>query len=357
MSARDSTTKSSKVMSLANHSTKVTPQHTLDRVRNNQRRHRERRRDHIATLETKLGEAENEIRSLQEQVLLLKTDLEQCRCGTRNIAQDEPTTDLSISAIDNIGVIPYLGAEINTLEDATTFNPSIGPEGPGLNAVTSFVDRMDTLTAPTLVSSSSTAKHSFNPSTFSGFRPSGCCFRLQDDQLFDPWTIPTTVSSESPTPNLLLEPCNQDMPTHSLSDQFPNTIRPPCIFQQERLEPPISDSIIKRSFMLETDKNESTILCKRAYQLISTQNFKGLSQDQVVSWLSSGFRWPNLKPDTHLDETEIWADGRWNEADDKEDGCRVETTLLFGLLAFISDLWTPPRPWFMIQGGKDEVWV
>ncbi|CAF3571447.1 unnamed protein product [Fusarium graminearum] len=49
-------------------SKRVTAEHTRDRVRNNQRRHRARRRDHIATLEERLHEAEQTISKLRVQV-------------------------------------------------------------------------------------------------------------------------------------------------------------------------------------------------------------------------------------------------------------------------------------------------
>ena len=42
------------------------PSHTLARVRNNQRRHRQRRREHIASLEQRLEQAEREILTLEE---------------------------------------------------------------------------------------------------------------------------------------------------------------------------------------------------------------------------------------------------------------------------------------------------
>ncbi|GKU07866.1 trappc4 protein sedlin [Fusarium langsethiae] len=55
---------------------RVTAEHTRDRVRNNQRRHRARKRDYIATLEEKLEEAERTISTLRSQVHDLKEVLE-----------------------------------------------------------------------------------------------------------------------------------------------------------------------------------------------------------------------------------------------------------------------------------------
>ena len=47
---------------------RVSAQHTRDRVRNNQRQHRARRRDYIATLEGKLEKAERTISRLKEHI-------------------------------------------------------------------------------------------------------------------------------------------------------------------------------------------------------------------------------------------------------------------------------------------------
>lgn len=58
---------------------RVSAQHTLERVRNNQRRHRARRKDHIVTLEQKLGEAEQTISTLRDQVEALQAALTRCR--------------------------------------------------------------------------------------------------------------------------------------------------------------------------------------------------------------------------------------------------------------------------------------
>ena len=58
---------------------RVTRQHTLERVRNNQRRHRARRRNYIAELEKKLGEAERHATLLQQRVQALEAELSQYR--------------------------------------------------------------------------------------------------------------------------------------------------------------------------------------------------------------------------------------------------------------------------------------
>ena len=57
----------------------VTAQQTLEQVRNNQCRHRARRRDYVATLEQKLSQAEQSVTTLRNQVDALQAELAQCR--------------------------------------------------------------------------------------------------------------------------------------------------------------------------------------------------------------------------------------------------------------------------------------
>ncbi|KAF5131329.1 hypothetical protein E5D57_007684 [Metarhizium anisopliae] len=61
--------------------------------------------------------------------------------------------------------------------------------------------------------------------------------------------------------------------------------------------------------------DESTMPCSEAYILIAQQNVKGVTQEDVATWLWNGFR-RSLQPG---------------------EGCRVQTDILFSLLAFISD--------------------
>ncbi|EWZ78564.1 hypothetical protein FOCG_18070 [Fusarium oxysporum f. sp. radicis-lycopersici 26381] len=69
---------------------RVSAQHTRERVRNNQRRHRARRKDYIATLEEKLGEAEQTILSLRDQVEALQATNDQNRANCRTPLPQQP---------------------------------------------------------------------------------------------------------------------------------------------------------------------------------------------------------------------------------------------------------------------------
>jgi hypothetical protein len=62
-------------------------------------------------------------------------------------------------------------------------------------------------------------------------------------------------------------------------------------------------------------EGESMTLCAEAYLLIAQQNFKGVSQKDIATWLWHGFR----------------------KSIRRGEGCRVKTDLLLSLLVFISD--------------------
>ncbi|KAF2491483.1 hypothetical protein BU16DRAFT_119706 [Lophium mytilinum] len=59
----------------------VSPAHTLTRVRNNQRRHRERRRDYIASLEQSLEDANKAMEEIKKELEFSRVELERWRSG------------------------------------------------------------------------------------------------------------------------------------------------------------------------------------------------------------------------------------------------------------------------------------
>ncbi len=63
-------------------------------------------------------------------------------------------------------------------------------------------------------------------------------------------------------------------------------------------------------------EGETTMLCTEAYTLIAQHNFKGVSQEDVLTWLRQGFC----------------------HSVSRDEGCRVKIDLLFSLLSFISDV-------------------
>ncbi|KAJ4011891.1 hypothetical protein NW766_007191 [Fusarium irregulare] len=109
---------------------RVSAQHTRDRVRNNQRQHRARRRGYIATLEGKLEEAERTISSLKEHI----KDLEGTN-GALSAAEDmDPTaagTSDSIivgSPTDNVDIpVPVFSDLLGLHTSPPIASPTLNP--------------------------------------------------------------------------------------------------------------------------------------------------------------------------------------------------------------------------------------
>lgn len=105
-------------------------------------------------------------------------------------------------------------------------------------------------------------------------------------------------------------PCCSQVDDHSattLTDTAPSHFTAPAFL--DFILPPAACE----SYSISTDK-ESTTLCSHAYILIAHQNFQGLNENTIWNWLDQGFR----------------------RARCKEESCRVENRLLFGLLDFNS---------------------
>ena len=62
----------------AKRKSRVSAEHTLSRVRENQRRHRARRRDHVASLERKLVEMTKELREVRGEIDVLRAEHALC---------------------------------------------------------------------------------------------------------------------------------------------------------------------------------------------------------------------------------------------------------------------------------------
>lgn len=65
---------SSSDQSLPRRKPRVSAEHTLNRVRENQRRHRARQRDHVASLETQLAETERQLAAARAEIETLKAE-------------------------------------------------------------------------------------------------------------------------------------------------------------------------------------------------------------------------------------------------------------------------------------------
>ena len=336
---------------------KVTAQHTLERVRNNQRRHRAQRREYIKTLELKLDHAEQRIKTLGEQVDALQAELAQYQ------KQDAPASLLGrAERTDGIPPAPepgltgvdsqVLGPLANAFGRSTVTHSSPnllqllppdnlrGPElanaaSPHATSLHTVSDNIDGTKSPTarevlrplvpeiysydhLIGTAITA---VSGSSNGGAECSSCSCNMLDVaahrasyQLVGdprPWLSAAVDVYSDP---LAPEPCCSSRRT-SYSDNLTTgdhsydfdlgslPVVPGCA--------PQSPIHVSR----HTTEDESTMLCAEAYLLIEQQNFKGVHQKDVATWLWTGFR-KSPKPG---------------------EGCRVKTDLLFSLLTFISE--------------------
>ncbi|KAM5373256.1 hypothetical protein ACJZ2D_007085 [Fusarium nematophilum] len=302
---------------------RVSAQHTLERVRNNQRRHRARRKDYIATLEQKLGEAKQTISTLRDQVEALQVALTRYRrqphgqieeyCRTLQPQQQSqggtsppPPTDTLGELVQDYGVLTDtedLGAWEPPAPAST--EPLVSDDQPGsevnavfslpaarFQALTSIAQSSEFIPEPPMVTESASNQAgaesgSLLPDT------------IMQDQILNPTT-----------------PCCSNDPSSDSQPAVNTTNRMTLVPSQEG--PLLPGYVLQSAMEASYQPNaygESTMLCSEAYILVARQNFKGMNHGDVDAWLWNGFRRP-LQPG---------------------EGCRVNTDMLFSLLAFISD--------------------
>ncbi|RYP17715.1 hypothetical protein DL767_009957 [Monosporascus sp. MG133] len=302
---------------------RVSAQHTLERVRNNQRQHRARRKDYIVTLEQRLREAEQTISTLKDQVEELQAALTRCRrqshvqneadCGTLQPQQPQVQDstlpqafpDIHDEAVQAYGVLSDtedLGAW--ELPAAASTEPLVSDDQPGSEvngvispashpALISIAQSPEFIPEPLLVTESAsdqavTETGSLVPAT------------IMQDQIMTATT-----------------PCCSSYPS-SDSQPIANTIQRMAVVPSQETPLLIPERLFQpaiEAYYQENAYHESTILCSEAYIIIAQQNFKGMSQEDVATWLWNGFR-----RSRHPGE-----------------GCRVNADMLLSLLAFISD--------------------
>ncbi|QDS72357.1 hypothetical protein FKW77_008121 [Venturia effusa] len=233
-----------------------THEEDLARVRENQRRHRARVKDQVATLEEKLAEKEALLAKAEERIaeLTAALDFERSRVQERQpkITPDPSFADIARTMTEEFA----LPAEFQLQQSPISVNEELAPA-----------------------------------------RKRPCEGRC-------PWvylaTVGTADSQPSPSPSSgdSSEPSNEVV-TLTGSPSYTETV----------------ELATKKCLDLDPPRfGESTTLCITAYNLIDQQNFRGLETSTVYQWLRQGFR----------------------SGHDRTDGCRVENSILFSLLDFVS---------------------
>jgi hypothetical protein len=206
---------------------RVSAEHTLNRVRENQRRHRARQKDHVAVLEQKLAETEQLLAEARAEIAALRAREEATNtvCRDRHLEIPEDPAELMVMG----------GIEG---EDKSSELATIGPQAQYF----------------------STPDLSFLGNDISS------AFIIDINSLQLPLPIPATDDLSGPPP------CCSDTAVTPLLDE---PVDPECSTCKTKPPP---------------DPSESTTLCAQAFVLISQQNFRNLDPETIRMWLAQGLR-------------------------------------------------------------------
>lgn len=266
-----------------------TPLQTLIRVRNNQRRHRERRRQYIALLEQKLQDSERHLNQALGQIAVLKADLAKSQLS-RHESSSEWEHESSSPAALRAGHNQSRGSEMSEGRQA----PS---NAEGYNDAAPLPSMSPGFSLPTILKGNRpvTEMASLQPMLVAeqqfdtNHRQQGTVlhYRAAKAALQRPSTTDEVVGTTLPMLGIL-------MPKPFIS------------------EPPFPPSSISHYPLHD---GQPTTPCVQAYVVISQLNYRGLDSDSITAWLSPGFRRASLL----------------------HEECQVESKRLFELLDFISD--------------------
>lgn len=219
---------------------RVSPEHTLTRVRENQRRHRARRKTYIATLELKLAETEAQLAAARAEIQTLRGEREMWRAqaGRRvGVAASEEDVQREMRALEKlVDTLPAPGLGDGGVFAFALGIPTAGTEDAEVEAETDgclAAGETPDADADVNVHIDTSLDDAALPPT----GPPPCCTDI--------------VPAPAPSPSLECTTC------HTRPAPFPS---------------------------------ESTTLCAQAYVLIAQQNFRGIDAGTIRLWLWQGYR-------------------------------------------------------------------
>lgn len=221
---------SSSDQSAARRKPRVSAEHTLNRVRENQRRHRARQKDHVTSLELRLAETERQLAVARAEIETLKAERDTANAfACYDIAKHFERSDSGTATTS-----------------ALTFTAPFDTSAPD---VLLDLQESSSLTEPTLIATS------FQLRIPSGLLtgPPPCC---------------TDTSLATSSTGIELGPVAAVDAVVSASDPECSTCK---------TKPPPSPL-------------ESTTLCAQAFVMISQQNVRNLDPELIRLWLSQGYR-------------------------------------------------------------------
>ncbi|RAR10478.1 hypothetical protein DDE82_001287 [Stemphylium lycopersici] len=302
---------------------RVSAEHTLNRVRENQRRHRARQRDHVTSLEKKLAETEALLTEARAEIALLKeaaaaaavqataSDSSQIQGTTRYDRNDSTTMSTMMAENGNSMLIRDM------IPTAQSSNPQQG--------TLALVQPQHASSLPSDYPDGSVMHQALPDLSFLGeasssyFLPTGTSTSTSTS---------TTTGTPSHTNNanyfinlpLVPYPALPSPSNNTATTNSNNSGPPPCCSDPPSSPPPGDEPVDLECSSCKTrpppSPSESTTLCAQAYVMISQQNFRNLDPDTIRLWLAQGLR----------------------RAQREGEGCRVENGALLRLLDFISGL-------------------
>ena len=264
-----------------------TPTQTLTRVRNNQRRHRQRRREYIASLQQRLKDAEERLAQVQFENAALRSKI------TSTSHLDQETRDTAPLTIPETKMTTHITSTATSVSREIRLYP---PGARGANPGSASVGSIATL-QPDFPSQEveSEAYEGIGIGDISPFP-------------FSP-NLPVSVSTEvAPSTTYLISPLEVQPRPACCSSTSPE----PIFFNKDTSWLYNETSVYRASMFLSTT---FTTLCSQAYFIIQHHNRRQLPMEAVERWLWPGF----------IDS------GPWTEH-----GCRVNNQLLLELLEYIT---------------------
>ncbi|CAO2649740.1 Nn.00g010320.m01.CDS01 [Neocucurbitaria sp. VM-36] len=216
---------------------RVSAEHTLNRVRENQRRHRARQKDHVATLEQKLAETEQLLAEARVEIAALKAE----QAAANAMCQLN-----QLRTLETLSFNSEAPSTITSEETNLDTHAELGSNQPKGNSQMEYPEISDL--------------------SFLGDTTSRAAFIITDAPSLSPLTIDSDIQKSGPPP------CCSDISSSPPPDETPN---PECSTCKTRPPP---------------DPSESTTLCAQAYVMISQQNFRNLDPETIRLWLAQGLR-------------------------------------------------------------------
>jgi hypothetical protein len=267
-----------------------TPTHTLTRVRNNQRRHRQRRREYIASLEQRLKDTEERLAQVRAENASLRNE----NMSTSSLSQD---THVPASL-----TIPETNMTTQILSTATSASREI-QHYPLDARVTELGSATVEVLQPDFPSQE-VGSESYEGTMIDDIPP----FLLYPNS-------PVSVNTELTLPTTYLISPSAAKPRPACCSR---TSPEPSLFNKDTSWLSNQASIYGASMFLSTS---TTTLCSQAYLTIQHHNRRQLPMEVVERWL-----WP----------------GFIISGPSAEHGCRVDNQLLLGLLEYITE-WESPN--------------